>query len=99
MKVFPDWARAGIATAVFVFITGVSASLVGWLNDVAGWATGGGKVPFPDPSVLRGAILSAGVAAGVGLVNAVIRAVQERVRVGLTPDYTPADGNLGTNPP
>lgn len=95
MRLLPDWLRAGVATAVFVFITGVSATLVGWINDVANWATAGGQVPFPDPSVVRGAALSAGAAAVTGLVNAVIRAVQEAIGVGLTPDYTPADGELG----
>lgn len=82
-------------TAVFVFVSGVGATLVGWLNDVIGWATAGGATPFPDSSILRGAVFSAGAAALTGLVNSVFRAVQERLRFGLTPDYTPADGQLG----
>lgn len=91
----PDWARAGVMTGVFVFITGVGATLAGWINDVANWATAGGTTPFPDPSVVRGAVLSAGAAAATALVNAVIRAIQERLGIGFTPDYTPADGDLG----
>lgn len=95
LSFLPDWLKAGVMGGVFTFITGVAATLVGWINDVANWATAGGKVPFPDPSLLRGALASAGVAAGVFVVNAAIRGIQERLGLGLTPDYTPADGDLG----
>jgi hypothetical protein len=94
----PDWLRAALATSVFTFVTGVCATLVGWLNDVADWANGGASTPFPDPSVAKGALVSLGVALAVGVVNAAVRAVQERRGLGLTPDYTPADGNLGPPP-
>ena len=94
MNRLPDWLRAGVMTGVFVFVTGLAATLVGWINDVADWANGAGSTPFPDPSVVRGALVSAGVAAATALVNAVIRAVQERMGLGFTPDYTPADGQL-----
>lgn len=94
LSFLPDWAKAGVMTGVFVFITGVAATLVGWINDVADWANGGAQTPFPDPSVVRGALVSAAVAAATALVNAVIRAIQERMGLGLTPDYTPADGDL-----
>jgi hypothetical protein len=95
----PDWLRAALATAGFTFLTGLCATLVGWINDVADWANGAAGAPFPDPSVLRGSIASLGVALAVAVVNAGYRAIQERLGLGLTPDYTPADGNLGPPPP
>lgn len=86
MKI-PDWARAGLMTGVFVFVSGVAATLVGWLNDVASWADASGGTPFPDPSVLRGALASAAAAALTGALNAAVRAVQARFTIGSPPLY------------
>lgn len=86
----PNSVKAGVATAFFVFVTGFTTTLVGWLNDVAGWATNGGSVPFPDPSVLRGSAVSLGAAAGIAVVNTVVRWAQDRWKVGpATPVYSP----------
>jgi hypothetical protein len=86
-----DSFRAGLATAVFSFITLFGASLLGWLNDVVEWASAdGATVAFPDGSVLVKAGVSAAVSALIGLVNWVIRYGQDRTGVGpATPDYTP----------
>lgn len=98
LSFLPDWAKAGVMTAVFVFVTGLAATLTGWINDLADWATPGSGVPFPDPSVVRGALVTAAVAAATAFVNAAIRAIQEKLGLGLTPDYTPADGDLAPPP-
>lgn len=86
----PDSLKAGIWTAVFTFITGFGATLVGYLNNVIAWANEGGATPFPDPDPLRGALFSAGAGAVIGLVNFIVRWGQDRLGIGETPDYTPA---------
>jgi hypothetical protein len=90
MENFPNSVKAGVATAFFVFLAGVGTTLAGWLNDVASWATAHGDVPFPDPSLLRGALVSLAAAAGSGVLNTVVRWAQDRFGFGpTTPVYTP----------
>jgi hypothetical protein len=86
----PNSLKAGFYTAVFSFITLFGASLIGWLNDVVEWASNDGTVAFPDGSGVAKAAASAAVASLIGLVNFVLRWVQDRTGVGPeTPGYSP----------
>lgn len=89
---------AAVRTAFFVFLTGLITGLVGWLNDVVGWMQRSENVPFPDPGVLKVALFSAVAAAGVALLNALGIAVQNKLGLGETPEYTPAVPAKTTGP-
>jgi len=81
-------ARAGAATAGFVFVTVFGASLLGWSTEVASWASSSGAEPFPGTSVLGYGAVSAVVAAASGAVNAVVRWAQASLGRGNPPSYT-----------
>ncbi len=72
-----DAVKAGLYTALWAFIALFGLSLVGWLNDVVGWAgSDGANVSFPNPSVLMKAAAAAAAAAASGLVGTVVRLAQ-----------------------
>lgn len=74
-------------TALFSFTTLFAASLIGWLTDLMEWATPGSGAEFPDPTVLRSALVAGAASAGIGLVNFAVRWVQERTGTGEVPTY------------
>lgn len=79
--------RAALWTTLFTFIGLFSASVVGWVQDVAEWAsTGGGVEVFPDVTVVGKAAVSAAGAAFVGLVNWTWRKMQS---LGVLPGNGP----------
>lgn len=83
-----DAFKAAAYTALFTFIALFGLALLGWLNDVWGWAQDDTGVRlFPDPTVLIKAGVSATVAAIVGLVNFAVRWAQGRAGIGETPTY------------
>lgn len=80
--------RAALWTALFAFIALFGLSLLGWLGNVVEWAQDKeGVVLFPDPSVLFKGLVSAAVAAIIGLVNFVIRFAQAKTGIGQGPAY------------
>jgi hypothetical protein len=90
-----DPLKAALATALFTFVTLFGASLAGFVQTVVDWASTGGD--FPDPSVLGQAFISALTAAGVGLLNFVIRWLQANTNLikGSGPSYS----NTPSEPP
>jgi hypothetical protein len=68
--------KSGAYTALWTFIALFGISLLGFLQEVAGWATQGGAAPFPSTSTLGFAFVSAIVAAASGIVGTVVRLVQ-----------------------
>jgi len=80
--------KAGAFTALWTFIALFGLSVVGWLNDVIGWASDpDALVVFPDPSVLVKAAASASAAAVSGLVGTVVRLAQAATGHGDVPQY------------
>lgn len=71
-----DAIKAGLWTALFTFVGLFGLSLVGWLQDVASWASSSGAEPLPGLTSLGYAAVSAATAAVVGLINAVVRLAQ-----------------------
>lgn len=83
-----DAIKAGAYTALWSFIALFGLSLIGWLNDVVGWATSdGATVAFPDPSVLVKAAAAAVAAAASGLVGTIVRLAQVASGRGDVPQY------------
>lgn len=84
-----DAYKAGAYTALWTFVALFGLSLVGWLNEVVGWAGNeGANIVFPDPSVLMKAAASAAAAAASGLVGTVVRLAQVATGKGDVPQYT-----------
>lgn len=79
--------KAGLWTALFSFIGLFSLSLIGWLQDIASWASSSGSDQFPEFTTLGYAAASAATAAVIGLLNTVVRAVQSMTHIGTTPSY------------
>lgn len=70
----PPWLRAGYRTGYQTFVGVFGLTLVGWLNDVQGWA-GGSAVDFPSVSPLGKAAVGALTAALAGSFAALQNAV------------------------
>ena len=81
--------KAGVYTALWTFIAIFGLSLIGWLNDIVGWATNDGAViSFPDATVLVKAAAAAAAAAASGIVGTVIRLAQIALGAGTVPQYS-----------
>lgn len=78
--------RASAFTALWTFIGMFAVTAIGWLQDVAQWASTSGHTPLPGLSVIGYGAVSAFVAAVSGLVTFIIRGAQ-------------AQGALPGNPP
>lgn len=88
-----DALRAAAWTALFSFVTLFGASVAGWLQDVAAWASSSGRAPLPGLSVLGYGLVAAAASAAIGLVNFIVRAAQARgVLPGRPPRYGPHTG-------
>lgn len=88
MKI-PDKLKAALRTALWSFIALFAMSSLGWLQQVAEWASSSGKTPMPGLSVLGYAAVSAVVAAGIGLVNfAGVWAQGQGILPGSPPSYS-----------
>ena len=80
----PDPVKAGAATFFFAFMGIFGLAAVGWLQDVANWATDLASSapdarPFPDLAVLSAALF-AGVTAGIlAVLNTLGRTIQRAV--------------------
>lgn len=84
-----DAVKAGLYTALWTFIAFFGLSLVGWLNDVLGWAgSDAADLTFPDPTVLMKAAVSAAAAAASGLVGTIVRLAQVATGKGDVPQYS-----------
>jgi hypothetical protein len=79
--------KAGAWTALFAFIVLFFVALVGFLTEVASWASSSGVDPLPDISTLGYAFVAAVASALIGLVNAIVRALQA---VGVLPGAPPS---------
>lgn len=91
-----DALRAAAWTALFSFVTLFGASVAGWLQDVAAWASSSGREPLPGLSVLGYGFVAAAAAAAIGLVNFIVRAAQARgVIPGRPPRYATRTGLPG----
>lgn len=78
-----DALKAGGFTALWTFLSTFGLCLVGWLNDVADWATRGNvEIMFPDPSLLVYGALAAAAGAGAGFVALVVRLAQAKLGSG-----------------
>ena len=88
--------KAGIKTAVIVFITSLVGVLTQLYAAVQSWSVDGNP---PDPGVLKSALVSAVIALGLGVGNVVLRFVQaagvplfgtilDKI-IGVIPDYLP----------
>ena len=85
----PGPVRAGVTTALVSFFTVLGTSLAGWLNSFASAIANGEKLP--SFSTLQSAVLSAGVAAVIGLVNFLFRQIQTSLGLGNPPNYDKSD--------
>jgi hypothetical protein len=85
----PAWAWAGATSGVAGFVSGFALSALGWLGDVASWASSQGQDPFPDSSVLGYAAVGAAVGVATAAVNAAYRWAQTRWLPGNGPVYPP----------
>lgn len=82
--------RAAAWTALFSFVGLFGLSLLGWLQDVAVWASSSGREPLPGLSTLGYGLVAAAASAAIGLVNFVVRYAQARgVVPGQPPTYEP----------
>lgn len=75
-----DALKAALWTALFTFVAVFGISLLGWVSDVAAWASSNTttSTDFPSITPLAKAAVAA-VAAGVtGLVNWVVRFAQSK---------------------
>jgi len=85
-----DAIRAGYRTAIIVFVGLFGASLAGWLTDLLrALQSTDAVVVYPDPKVLLKALVTAVVAAALGLLNMVVNLVQSTLGVGKPPQYPP----------
>lgn len=79
--------KAGAYTALFTFIAMFGLSLIGWLQDIAEWASSSGTDEFPSFTTLGYASISAITAAVIGLFNTVVRLAQAALGKGTIPSY------------
>ncbi len=70
--------KSGAYTALWTFLALFGVSLLGFLQEVAGWATKGGVEPFPETNRLGFALVSAFVAAASGILGTVVRLAQSK---------------------
>lgn len=83
-----DALKAAGWSAVWTFIALFGVSTLGWLSDVAQWASSQGTEPLPALSVLGYAVVSAAVAAVSGVITAAVRLAQAKgVLPGNGPSY------------
>lgn len=87
--------RAAAWTALFSFIGLFGLSLLGWLQDVAAWASSSGREPLPGLSTLGYGLVAAAVSAVIGLVNFAVRYAQARGLVPGTPPSYPGRDERG----
>ena len=71
-----DAVRAARNAALWAFIGTLSTTTLGWLADVAHWASSSGATQFPGLSVLGYGVVSAAVAAGTFVLAAAVRLAQ-----------------------
>jgi len=75
-------------TFLFSFVALFGMSLVGFIQEVADWASSSGAEPLPGLSSVGYAAVAAVASAGIGLVNFVVRLAQSKgVLPGETPTY------------
>lgn len=78
-----DSALRALRTFIISFLALWIPYLIGFLNDLANWANGNDKAPFPDISALGEAGVSAAAAALIALINLVWNAVEDGVGRGM----------------
>lgn len=86
-----DAVRAAWTTALWTFLGVFGMSVLGWLGEVAEWASSSGAHAFPSTSVLGYAFISAGAAAGSFVVAALVRAAQAAGWIPGKPPTYPKD--------
>ncbi len=79
--------RSGLTVYVFSFLGIFGASLVGWVTQVADWASKHGADPFPSTSVLGYAFVAALTSGAPALVAVLVRGVQTVTGMGNVPQY------------
>lgn len=87
--------KRALRGAAAVFLTLFVPGLLGWLNQLTGWAPG---LPFPDLHPLGALFVSSLLAAAVGLVNLVINALETALGKGflrVVPDTGTTDTVAG----
>ena len=83
-----DALKAAVSTSLWAFIGIFGMSLLGWLSEVASWASASGADPFPKTSVLGYALVSAAAAAAAFAVAGAVRYAQTRGWIpGKPPHY------------
>lgn len=93
--------KAALWTTAQTFIGSILLLSVGWLADVAKWASANGQSPLPGLSTIGYAVVGAAVAAMSGLVTLVIRVLQVKVPAipGSPPEYPTPVTPTADNPP
>lgn len=81
-----DALRAAAWSGLWTFLGTFALFLLGWLADVARWASSSGRQPLPGLSTVGYAAVSAFVAGAVLIVAAIVRIAQAR---GLLPGRPP----------
>lgn len=89
-----DAVWAGWVTAVFTFLVAVLALATEALQELFVWASTSGREPLPDVSTIGYAVVAAIFALAVGVVNAVFRVIQNRMKVGRVPEYVDTESKL-----
>lgn len=89
----PDPVRSGLSSAALVFLITFLPAVLGWLGNLAEWASSSGAEPLPGLSTLGYAAVSAVLAAVGGLVMGVFRWAQGRSNLipGQPPTWTPPE--------
>lgn len=83
-----DALKAAGWSAVWTFTALFGLSALGWLSDLAQWASSQGTEPLPTLSVIGYAAVSAAVAAASAVLTAVVRLAQAKgVLPGNGPSY------------
>lgn len=77
----PDPVRSGISSAALVFLVTFLPAVLGWLGDLAEWASSSGHTPLPGISTLGYAAVSAVLAAVGGLAMGLFRWAQGRTNL------------------
>jgi hypothetical protein len=85
--------RSTLTVYLFSFVGLFGASLIGWVTQVADWASKHGADPFPSTSVLGYAFVAALTSGAPALVAGLVRSVQTATGTGNVPTYQ------GTTPP
>lgn len=83
--------KAGAVTAAFTFIGAFALGALGWVAEVAAWASSEGASDFPGYSALGYAVAAALVAAVTGLLNFLVRWAQGK---GWVPGNGPVYGEV-----